>query len=217
MINNRLRTIASMIKKGMVVADIGTDHAFLPIYLVENNICDYVIASDINEGPLKIAKANIKKYGFEKNIKVVLSDGLNNIDEDVDVVVIAGMGFYTCIHILEDAFDRLDKFKSILIEINKDVDKLRKYLSDNGFTIQNEAFVREKGHDYIIVDAIKVKHDPYSLKDIICGPILSKEKSNEYMDYVKRQIAKIDFILDKEKDETRIKELNDLKKIWLEI
>ena len=214
MINKRLQVIASMIRKGMVVADIGTDHAFLPIYLVENNISDYVIASDIGEGPLRIAKKNINKYGYEDNIKLVLSDGLNKIDEEVDVVVIAGMGYYTCIHILEEAKDRLDSFKQIMIEINKDVDKLRQYISDHNYTISNEKIVSEKGHDYIIIDMNTNKHDSYNEKEILCGPILMEERSDEYLDFVNRQIQKIDFILEREKDENRIESLNKIKGYW---
>ena len=217
MINKRLKKIASLIDKGMIVADIGTDHAFLPIYLVKNKICDHIIASDINENPLKIARENIKSYGYEDNIKIVLSDGLENIEEDIDVCVIAGMGFYTCKHIIESSKDKFAKCKSILIEINRDVDKLREYISDNNYTISNEAFVEDRNHDYIILDINMNYHKKYNEKEILCGPILKKKKDKEYMAYVQKQINKLETIISKTKDKDRIKELNKKKSYWEEI
>ena len=217
MINKRLEKIASLINKGMIVADIGTDHAFLPIYLVQNKICDYVIASDINENPLKIAENNIKKYSYEDNIKLVLSDGLENIEENIDVVVIAGMGFYTCKHIIEASKEKLSKCKSILIEINRDVDKLREYISDNNYTINNEAYVKDRKHDYIILDINMNYHDKYNEKEILCGPVLMVNKDEEYLVYVQKQIKKLELIISKEKDNNRIKELNKQKQYWEEV
>ncbi len=217
MINKRLETIAHMIQKCMVAADIGTDHAFLPIYLIENGIAEKVIASDINKAPLDSALKNIKSRQLEDRIELVLSDGLSNINEDCDVIIIAGMGFYTCNHILDEADEKLDNCKQIIIEVNKDVDKLRKYLSDNDFIINNEEFIREKGHDYIIIDAKKGKHHDLNEKEILCGPILMQKKNKDYLEYVKRQIEKIDFIINKETDKDRINKLEIIKKYWQEI
>ena len=92
-INNRLKTIANLVRKGSIVADVGTDHAFLSIWLVQNNISTNVIASDINLGPCKKAERNVKLYGCENNIKIVQTDGLNGIEKyhPTDIIV-AGMG-----------------------------------------------------------------------------------------------------------------------------
>ena len=89
--NLRLKKIAEMISKGMIVADIGTDHAFLPIMLVQNGISDRVYACDVAEGPLKGARENIAKSGLSDRISTILTDGLHDVPMDTDCVVIAGM------------------------------------------------------------------------------------------------------------------------------
>ena len=90
-----------MVSGNGIVCDVGTDHAYLPAYLIENNICDYAIASDINEGPLKFAQQTIIKYHIEDKIRLLKSDGLKNIpSENVSDVVIAGMGGETIAEII---------------------------------------------------------------------------------------------------------------------
>ena len=100
MISQRMIEIAKMVKTGMVVADIGTDHAFLPIYLVQKGISPHVYACDVREGPLAIAARNIASYGFDDRIEIILSDGFEKVPEDAETAVIAGMGFFTAKKIL---------------------------------------------------------------------------------------------------------------------
>ena len=102
-INLRLKMLYDMIPDCTKIGDVGTDHGFLPIYAVENDRCKYAIASDLREGPLKIAKYNIKNSGLEDNIQTMLCPGLEGyIDKDCEVVVIAGMGGITLCSILDD-------------------------------------------------------------------------------------------------------------------
>ena len=90
MLSLRLKTIASLVKKDAMVLDIGTDHAYLPIFLQRNNLCKKVIASDISANALAVAKKNVEKY--HADVKLYLSDGLNDIPDDYDTIIISGMG-----------------------------------------------------------------------------------------------------------------------------
>ena len=96
--SERLKTIASFVSKNDSVIDVGCDHGYLAIYLKLNNLCKNVIASDISKNALTYAINNFKKYKL--NIKYYISDGLNNIDEYYDTVIIAGMGTHTIMNIL---------------------------------------------------------------------------------------------------------------------
>ena len=101
MISNRLLQIAMLIERNKVVFDVGSDHALLPSFLVENGICDKVYAGEIALGPLENVKQTIKRNGLEGRVIPVFSDGLSKAPDDVDIVVIAGMGFHTIKHVLE--------------------------------------------------------------------------------------------------------------------
>ena len=93
MISERLKAVAGMVTKGKKVADIGTDHGYVPIYLVENSICSKVYAMDINEGPLKIADKNIAIHGLSDKIETIQSNGMEKLkDNMVDGAIISGMG-----------------------------------------------------------------------------------------------------------------------------
>ena len=110
MISLKLKAIAFFIGKNDRVVDIGCDHAYLGIYLEQNNLCKSVISSDINENALKNAVSNIKKVGLSKKLKTVLSDGLDSVDtKNIDTVVIAGMGTKTIKHILKNK----EKFENV--------------------------------------------------------------------------------------------------------
>ena len=99
----RLEAIASLVNKDAFTLDIGTDHAYLPIYLINNNITNKVIASDISKNVLSQSLNNLKKYNLDDKVLLVQSDGFNNIKDNVDIAVIAGMGAHTIINIINKA------------------------------------------------------------------------------------------------------------------
>ena len=103
MISERLKAVAGMVTKGKKVADIGTDHGYVPIYLVENSICSKVYAMDINEGPLKIADKNIAIHGLSDKIETIQSNGMEKLkDNMVDGAIISGMGGDLIVNILKN-------------------------------------------------------------------------------------------------------------------
>ena len=160
--NTRIETIADMVKEGMVVADIGTDHALLPILLVQNNKSTKVYACDIAEGPLASAKTNIEKYHYSSLIQTILSNGFEHVPADSEVAVIAGMGYLTACGILDAAMHRLPSFKQIILEINRDPDEMRKWISSHNFTIVEERYVHERNHDYVIMSFTCEYHPSYT-------------------------------------------------------
>lgn len=185
MISKRLEAIAAMVPADKVVFDVGSDHALLPCYLIEHGIAQKVYAGDNKKGPLESALRNIASYGFEDKIIPVLSDGLNEAEDDVEVVIIAGMGYHTAIDIIERS-DR-NKYDRFIVQINKNADLLREYISLNNYTIIDESIIFD-GFYYEIISFNTDYHERYSKDEIAYGPVLLKEKSATFTDYIKYRI-----------------------------
>ncbi len=210
---DRLKTIAGMIRTGMILADIGTDHARLPIMLAEKGTITKAYACDIAEGPLKSAEENIGSAHLEGTIIPILSNGFEHVPKDANAAVIAGMGFYTIRDILMNADKRLDRFEQIIVQCNSDLHLFRKWISNQHMTIEDEVLVQDRSHDYVIMSISMKQHDGYSETEEMCGPILMKQGSDEYYAYCKKRIRKIEQILShlnsKDEDATRLNhELN---------
>lgn len=195
MANRRLEKIASMVQKGMITADIGTDHAFLPIMLVQEGICEKVYACDVAKWPLQAARDHIASAHLSSCITTILTDGLKDVPMDTQCVVIAGMGYQTARGILEREMKRLYDLKQIIVEVNRDTVSMRRWISEHGYTIVNETYVYDRGHDYVTIDFNTQKHEPYSTQDLYLGPVLKKTGKDEYADFLKRRAEKIRYIL----------------------
>ena len=135
MLSKRLQTVAGMVTKGNIISDIGTDHGYVPIYLVEENITDKAYAMDINQGPLDIANKHIKEKGLERKITTILSNGMEKLkDNMIDTAVIAGMGGDLIVSILENG-KSIKGIKELVLSPHKRVDLVRKYLLENNWQI----------------------------------------------------------------------------------
>ncbi|MBR5535080.1 MAG: SAM-dependent methyltransferase [Clostridia bacterium] len=143
-ITPRLKMVADLVPCCNLVADIGTDHGYLPIYLVNKGICERAIAADINEGPLSSARKNIALTRVKDKIETVLSDGLKNI-EKADCVTIAGMGGELIASILEHRKEGMTHF---VLQPQRSYDVLRYFLAENGFEIKKEAIAKENDKMY---------------------------------------------------------------------
>lgn len=144
---------AELVKKGETVADIGTDHAYLPAYLVQNGICERAIAADVVRGPLKNAEKTVFEYGLTEKIETVLSDGLKNIPlEKITAVVLAGMGGELIRDILSAAdAEKLRKIH-IIAQPQTHHELLRRYFFENGFEIREEKICLDGGKIYVCMD-----------------------------------------------------------------
>ncbi len=149
-LTSRLQCVADCVKKCRLLADIGTDHAYIPIYTVEKGIAESAIACDVVKGPLKIATDNIKSHGLEEKITPILANGLKAAD-NADVIVIAGMGGKLICTILENSPEVAKKADYMVIQPMTCSYELRKYLHENGFSITEEKLAREEDKIYNIM------------------------------------------------------------------
>jgi tRNA (adenine22-N1)-methyltransferase len=153
-LKGRLRLIADKTPTCRIVADIGTDHAYIPIYLVKNKICDMAIAADVKKGPLRSAGENIKLHGLEGEIATRLGSGLEPVQkEELDVAVIAGMGGQLISEILETSREKAQKATALVLQPMNAPEVLRQWLYENGFCIYDEELVQEGIKLYNVVCA----------------------------------------------------------------
>ncbi len=210
MISARLLQIAMLIEKNKVVFDVGSDHALLPCFLVENGISPKVYAGEIAEGPLENATENIKKRGLEGKVIPVFSDGLAKAADDVDIVVIAGMGYHTVRHVLESC--DVSRYQYFIVQSNTDVEELRRYISEKGYTIEDERVVYD-GFYYQVIRFCADLHDPYSETEIKYGPVLLKRRDEVFIAYLfdlLERLKKINESAQKSEIDEKIREIENL-------
>lgn len=152
-LTKRLQAAADFVRSGRKTADVGTDHGYLPAFLVLKGITDCAIAADIGIGPLDNAKKTVEKYSLENNIQLILSDGLKKIPSDTQEIVIAGMGGTLMSEILS-AVDWIknEEIHLVLQPMTHSQD-VRRFLCENGFYIENEKTVEDSGKVYIVMSA----------------------------------------------------------------
>jgi hypothetical protein len=163
-ISERLKCVAGLVNKGARVVDIGTDHAYLPIYLVQNGISNKVYACDVRKEPLRRAKLHIDEYGLSDKITTQLCDGLKGINKgDVDTVTICGMGGKLMKNILKAGIDKLGDNTQLVLSAQSELRDFRKYLLETGIDIKSEHMLLEDGKYYFIFDCVYNTQDEYYL------------------------------------------------------
>ncbi|MEG0980418.1 MAG: class I SAM-dependent methyltransferase [Erysipelotrichaceae bacterium] len=167
-LSKRLQAIHDLVDKGSIVADIGSDHGLLACSLIASKTAPYVYACDVAKGPLAHAQSTISAYAMEAQIKPVLSDGLNQLDETIDTLVIAGMGSDTILHILDADYQKVCKCNYLIIQSNTHVDDIRRWISDHHLRIVDEIMVEET-HFYQIIKVKLEESDSLSEEDILFG------------------------------------------------
>ena len=150
----RLLTCCNFISPGDRVADVGTDHGYLGIWLLQQGIASSVIASDIVPGPLSAAKTNAQKFGFADRMEFYLSDGAQSIPRDFDTLVCAGMGADTMISILDAAPWLKDSKYRLILQCQSKRPELRKYLSEQGWFIREETVLRDGRFLYTVMEVV---------------------------------------------------------------
>ena len=148
-ISNRLTTAAALVTQGYTLADVGTDHGYIPIYLLQQKKIPSAIAMDINEGPLERAKEHIALYGLQAYIQTRLSDGVAALKPgEVEAVLIAGMGGGLIMHILKDGEKVCQSAKELILQPQSEIERVREFLREEGYTILAEDMVYEDGKFY---------------------------------------------------------------------
>lgn len=155
LLSDRLKAVAEMITPGQTVADIGCDHAYLPIYLVRENVSPKVLACDINAGPVERAKGNVDDVDLSDKIEVRQGDGLGALmPGEAKSLVLAGMGGKLMMKILKEGADVAREASEIIMEPQSEVAALRHYLQDNGLRIISENMICEDGKFYPLIKAV---------------------------------------------------------------
>jgi len=191
-LSDRLQKIADFIEPGESIADIGTDHGYLPIALWESGKSPHVILSDINAGPLEKARANINKYSPEKEFDIRIGSGIQTLKPaEVDVIVIAGMGGLLISEILGDDLKKSKSYRKLILQPRNGQEKLRLWLIDNGFTIEDEVLVKEGKYFCEIILAasghLSKKIEPDAI-DLEISPILFAKKDPQLVEFIENKI-----------------------------
>jgi tRNA (adenine22-N1)-methyltransferase len=153
-LKGRLRLIASKVPECDILCDVGTDHAYIPIYLAEKGICKRAVASDVRKGPIEVAAENIRQAGLEHVIQPRMGYGLDTLDEkESDVIVIAGMGGTLITEILQKGLSKAKKASCLVLQPMKLPELVREWLYENGFNIEDEDLICEEGKIYNIIVA----------------------------------------------------------------
>lgn len=189
-LSSRLKKIASLVPNGARVCDIGTDHAFLPIYLIKENIAKTVIACDLNEKPLECAKHNVAQSGLS-GIELRLCDGLCGIDKsEVDTIIIAGLGGEVIAGILAKCGWIKDENLTLILQPTTSPDYLRRFLVENGFETIFEPAIFENKKLYSVM-VIKYTNKPLSYPEhyYYIGKVDPKTFEGDL--YIKKQFKRV--------------------------
>lgn len=157
-LTKRLEKIASYVQHNSIIADLGTDHGYIPIYLALNNIISKAYAADIGKAPLERAKKNINDYGVEDKVEAILSDGLENLKKKkIDTLIIAGMGGMLIKKILLDGYLKLKEIPNLILSPHLDSKEVRKVVHQLGYLIIQEELILEDNKIYPIIVCIHGK------------------------------------------------------------
>lgn len=225
----RLKCIASNVKSGGIVADIGCDHAFTSIYLVEEKLARGAIAIDINKEPLKRAWQHIQESGMEEYISVRLSNGARGLKKgEADTILISGMGGALIASILEESINIIKDAKELVLSPQSEIYIVRHFLHDNGFKIVSEEMVKEQGKFYVVIRAVPGSQHYKDESGYIYGEYLIENKNKILEEFLLKEQKRTGSILDslasssgsdavKERKDTLLKEYNMIKGILKKI
>lgn len=189
-LSTRLAAVANFVNKGSKVIDVGTDHAYIPIHLIQTGKAVSCLATDINKGPLEKAHENIMRNGL-KCIRLKQTNGLQGLDkEDADTIMISGMGGFLIVDILKNAPSLVKKVKHLVLQPQQDSDEVRKYLHQIGFRIEDEAFVKDEDKYYTVISAIQGEESYKSPKDYKYGKCLIEKKDATFKEWVDLKLSR---------------------------
>ncbi|WLD92105.1 tRNA (adenine(22)-N(1))-methyltransferase TrmK [Alkalihalobacillus sp. AL-G] len=213
-ISKRLMKVADYIPTGGSMADIGSDHAYLPCYCVQNSIVTKAIAGEVNDGPYRSACTQVKNSELEGNIEVRLGDGLDVIASgEVSTVVIAGMGGQLIQNILEKGKNKLTGVQRLVLQPNVGARFVRSWLQENNWKLINEAILEEDDKIYEIVvaepsDTVK----PMDKAELLLGPFLINENNPAFKKKWKREMDNWERVLTQLERALPSNEIEDKKK-----
>lgn len=211
-INARLKKIGDLVEANSFCLDVGCDHALLDIYLIHRDKNIKTIASDIAAGPLDQAKKNIKREHLEDVIETRLGPGLSTYTQEVNTIIISGMGGRNIIGICKDNLNILKKINMLIISPNNYQEDVKKYLCKHGFYISNEEFVKDKKFIYQII-ILKRGKKKYTKKEYFFGPIFLEKKGPLFREYYDRELKTREILISMLPNNYRLKKYKLKKEI----
>lgn len=197
-ISPRLMTIANYVHRGAVVADIGTDHAYLPIYVVQEGICPRAVAGDLNPGPFKTAQEAVQEAGLADKIDVRFGNGLVILEPgEVDTLIIAGMGGGTIREILKDSPEVVAKAARMVLQPMVDGGAMRLWLAEQGWYPTDEKLVEDEGRIYEVI-ALERAEQPIVEDPLVIelGPKLIENKDPLFIPFLSKTLESLEAILE---------------------
>jgi len=189
-LSNRLAALAACVPKGSRVIDVGTDHAYIPIYLRKHEIAISCLATDINKGPLDKAEKNISAHGIT-GIRLKQTNGLVGLEDEVaDVIMISGMGGFLIVDILKRSLALVKRMQKLILQPQQDIGEVRKCLHEIGFKIEDETFVYEDEKYYTVISAVPGAESDYSVIDYSYGKCLINKKDSVFKEWVDYKLNK---------------------------
>lgn len=195
-ISQRLHDVADFIPKGSILLDVGSDHAYLPLYALEQGLIKRAIAGEVVKGPYQAALDNVQRYGYQDQVEVRLADGLAafSSSDGVDTIAICGMGGRLIADILDQGADKLSAINRLILQPNNCEDDLRRWLSQHGFEVVAERLMTENQKFYEILVA-EHGHQALSDQELRFGPHLMKERSAIFVERWSREADKLEAAL----------------------
>lgn len=197
----RLLCCCSFVTPGARVADVGCDHGYLGIHLLQNAVASFVYAGDVNAGPLKSARSNANKYGVSEKIRFFLCDGVRDFPRDFDTLVCAGMGADTIISILDQAPWLQSSHYRLILQCQSKTPVLRKYLSENGFSICEEAVVQDGRFLYTVMQVCYCPEDSLTAPQYYFPPALLKTRSAQLPAYYQQTVFRLNRAIEGQKEQ----------------
>ncbi len=189
----RLLAVAEYIPAGTCVVDIGTDHGYLPVSVVESGQCPRAIAADVGEGPLSSAERHIQEAGLAEYVETRRSDGLDAfVPEELSCIVMAGMGGYLMAEILERAHrqQKLTLCSALILQPQSEVDRVRRMLHTIGFAIQAERMVEDRGKRYVILKS-EPGREHYEPEEYLYGRRLWQARDTVFQKVLQEDLSKL--------------------------
>lgn len=203
--SERLRALSEMVTPGRVVADVGCDHGFLAIYLVQQGISPRVIASDVRQGPLGAARAHVQEWGLSAYIETRLSDGLSGyLPGEAETLVCAGMGGRLMQRILTDSPDVVAGFRELILQPQSELWQFRCFMREQGFDLADENILCEDGKYYFLF-RVDLGHKVNGLDDMgqlgrlgdKYGALLLQRRHPVLQEYLEKQLKNCQTVREK--------------------
>lgn len=227
-LSERMQAVASLVSKTGTAADVGCDHGYVAIWLIQNEICKKVIAMDVNKGPLERATEHIRDYGLEQYIETRLSNGTAALQPgEIDSLVCAGMGGKLMMQILEAGADKVKTMKELILQPQSELREMRCYLREHGMYIIEEDMVLDAEKFYPMMkvsvsDVVEISNDSHEKDDWkqrmedTYGPCLLQHKHPVLMQFLQKRIEICRMILDQlvsggEPNDRQKQRINEIK------